>query len=118
MKKRPVTTFFRNIPFLRPFLSLLTINFLVIVLVLLVQSTLPPEIPLFFSKPYGEKQLATKLFLTIPPLISLLLCLTNLTITKFSTNKFLHQTLVGASATLTALSSITVLKIVLLVANL
>ena len=81
-------------------------------------SVLTPEIPLFFNKPSGDKQLAIKLYLTIPAFISLSISFVNLIIIKISTNKFLQQTLLGTSIAVTALSSITILKIFLLVANL
>jgi len=118
MKKRSLTTLLHGTPYFQPFLALLTFNSVIILFILITQSLLPPEIPLFFNKPSGDKQLAIKLYLTIPAFISLSISFVNLIIIKISTNKFLQQTLLGTSIAVTALSSITILKIFLLVANL
>ena len=118
MKKRPLTTLLHGTPYFHAFLAVLTFNFVIILLISVTQSLLPPEIPLFFNKPYGDKQLASKFYLTIPAFISLSISIINLIIITRSTNKFLQQTLLGTSVTITALSSITILNIFLLIANL
>ncbi len=82
------------------------VNILVILGVLFFQSHLPPVVPLFFGLPLGEQQLANSWALIIPPIVALAF---------LGVNIFIKQVLLGLTLTTTALSTITVVKIILLV---
>jgi hypothetical protein len=78
---------------------------------------LPPQIPLFYSRPWGEKQLANPFFLLILPALSLIVLLTNTILASIMSqeNKLVNQLLVIAAALFSLLCLTTLLKIVTLV---
>ncbi len=91
------------------------VNILVILGVLFFQSHLPPVVPLFFGLPLGEQQLANSWALIIPPIVALAFLGVNIFITQTTKDDFIKQVLLGLTLTTTALSTITVVKIILLV---
>ncbi len=91
------------------------VNLLVILGILLLQSHLPPVVPLFYGLPYGDEQLANTWALIIPPLVALAFIGANIFISKTSKEEFIKQILVGLTIATTALSTITVVRIILLV---
>jgi len=104
------------LPLTKTLLSLLFINGAIIVFQLtFLKNRLPPVVPLLFGKPQGEEQLVPKLYLTAPPLTSSIIALINTALIKSITNHFLKYVLLGLMLTATVLSTITVIKIVLLV---
>lgn len=60
---------------------------------LLKYNALPPQIPLFFSKPSGEDQLADTWFIVILPILMNLLIIANNIVTKkyFADNVFVKK---------------------------
>ena len=91
-------------------LALLTIGFVVISL-----NHLPPEVPLFYGLPEGEDQLASATSLIVPSLVSIAVFLINATTVYLLEDKFIQSMLVVATFAVTLLSSITTIKIILLV---
>ncbi len=91
------------------------VNLLIILGILLLQSHLPPVVPLFYGLPYGDEQLANTWALIIPPLVALSFIGINIFIGKTSKDEFIKQILVGLTIATTALSTITVVRIILLV---
>lgn len=47
-------------------LIVITTLVLVVYISLIIKNKLPPQIPLFYSRPWGEEQLTTPIFLLIP----------------------------------------------------
>lgn len=79
--------------------------------------SLPPEIPLFYSRPWGEAQLAPAYFIAIPPVLAVLFLFANSLFAQTLDNyPLIRKLLVFGSATACVLSAITVLRIILLVA--
>lgn len=77
---------------------------------------LPPEIPLYYSKPWGDVQLAQKYFLGLPLLFSATLLVANsIIIQLIENNPFFRKVLISGSMIASILASITVIRIVLLV---
>lgn len=84
-------------------------------------SDLPPEVPLWYSRPWGETQLAPKMFIFLIPLISLLIFGANLIIPdlirfeKIEENErkviFIKDCLVFVSLVISLINLITVFKI-------
>jgi hypothetical protein len=107
----------KSIRFLKTTLAILLINLLILVLIILFQKHLPPTIPLFYGKPTGEEQLAPRLALAIPHIITLTIIIINSTLINLTKNSLLHQILIALMVVATILSTITVLKIALLVGS-
>jgi hypothetical protein len=78
---------------------------------------LPPQIPLFYSRPWGEEQLVNPLGIFILPGLSLGFLLINLVITMTISREeiLIRQLLMGASAIVNLFCLITLIQIVRLV---
>ena len=85
--------------------------------VLAIQKRLPPEVPLFYGLAEGEQQLSSSIWLIIPSLTSLGIILLNGIISFFWKKDFLRETLTLTSLAVAILSTITTLKIILLVGS-
>lgn len=106
-----------GLPYLRLVYYGLMINVLVIASVILLKPKLPPKVPLFYGLPEGVNQIGTADELIIPSMVSLLVILTNISISSIVKNEFLKKSLVVVSLTITMLSVITTLKIMLLIGS-
>ena len=106
-----------SIPFWKPSGYIFVFNLLVILFIVLFESKLPPEIPLYYGRPKGDEQLAKSLYLLIPPIFSAVVVVVNLAIMKLAIQEFLQKILLGVAFLITILSTITVAKIFLLVSS-
>lgn len=86
-----------------------------IIIVLLMQKNLPPELPLFYGYTESDQQLTTPFGLLIPGAISLTVILINSTLSILIPNDFLKKTLSVTSFLISMLLLITVLKIIFLI---
>lgn len=88
----------------------------IIVLVVFWQQ-LPPQVPLFYSRPWGQEQLTNPSGLLLLPLASLVIIFANLIIASLIPleEKPLGQLMVVATAVFNFLCLFTLLKIILLV---
>jgi len=96
------------------FFALLLLTFCFLILTI---SRLPPEIPLFYSRPWGEEQLASKYFLWFL-LIGLSICaLIDIILATLVSEKFplLAQILIWTGVLILLMGSLTIIKIVILV---
>lgn len=98
----------------RIFLAILLFS---LAFLILVFKNLPPWVPLFYSLPWGEEQLAKSDFLLILPLCSFLFGILNFSLAIFS---FEHQSLaskilVWTNVLLAFLLTLTLVKIVFLI---
>ena len=77
-------------------------------------ASLPPKIPLFYSKPWGQERLANREFIWLLPAILLLLILINTVLAKIFAAKilFLAQIVSITLSILTFLIFVTLLKII------
>ncbi len=94
------------------------VNVLLMVFVWINLAKLPPQVPLYYGNVEGAEQLGPVSGLFIPPGFCLVFLLMNSIITKSYKDDFLSSLLVWSSVILTILSTITVLKIMMLVGNL
>lgn len=78
---------------------------------------LPPELPLFYSRPWGESRLIAKGLIFILPLSGLIINLINLRLASvlFKTEFLLSQVLIWTSVAVSALTSITLFKILIII---
>lgn len=74
---------------------------------------LPAQVPIFYSRPWGEEQLGRPIFLFLPLVLGFLFLVFNLLLSKTS-QQFTKQVMLMGGATAAVLASITVLRIILL----
>ncbi len=106
-----------KIPYLEFVFAILIANLATMIGVVLLQSKLPPEIPLFYGLPSGTQQIANKQMLVIPSLVSISSLFINVFIIFITNNQFLKKVLVFTCLLITILSITTSVKIFLLVGN-
>ncbi len=78
---------------------------------------LPPQVPLWYSRPWGNDRLAEPIFLTVPILLSIIIYVSNLAaISKFAgAHPMFARILLMTSIFVSALSCVMVVRIVTLV---
>jgi len=106
-----------EIPFINYLAGAIGLNLFLIFAVIFAQDLLPPEVPLLYGLPEGEKQLAASSLLTIPSALSLLIIFVNTTFSLFIKNDFIKKVLIASGIVITFFSTITTLKIFFLVGN-
>lgn len=100
----------------RLYLISLILGIFLLVLVGLLWKRLPPELPLFYSLPWGESQIVNKPLLLLPPAIILLFNSLGIILTRFFLKDSLSlKMLWGGIATATVLGGIAVIRIIFLV---
>lgn len=106
----------KNLPFRNYVVGSFIVSLTLIILILLLKNNyLPPEIPLFYGLAEGQEQLTPSSFLIIPLVASSLFLVFNIIIGALIKNEFLRRTLIASGISLVALSLISTLKIVFLV---
>ncbi len=80
-------------------------------------NTLPPQVPLFYSKPQGEDQLADLWMIAVIPLLMNVLVVVNSYVYRkfFSGNVFARYTLISVNFLLIISLTFTFIKIILLI---
>lgn len=106
-----------QIPFAKIVAISIGISLLNIIIVILLQGALPPEIPLFYGLAEGEEQLSTSLGLIIPGLFSLFINSVNIALALPLQNDFLQKTLVLTALAVSIISLITSVEIIFLVGS-
>lgn len=76
--------------------------------------SLPPQVPLFYSRPWDEGQLAKPLFLALPLLLGTIFLVINAILAKTWEDGFLKQALVLGGVLASLFASITIVRILLL----
>lgn len=86
---------------------------LMILMIIGLWTKLPKEVPLFFSKPWGESRLAVKQWLLLLPGLSLLIIATNVMLGRFfhQYNKIVIKSLATVAAIASLMLSISLLGI-------
>lgn len=92
----------------------LLISSVMVILILLLSKLLPTRLPLFYSLPWGEKELVQKLQLLIIPAIIALVTLSNLIISwqLHSSQNFFKKILLFSSLLVSLILAITFFKII------
>ena len=106
-----------NIPLKKVFIFATSINLLTIAFIVLLQNSLPPQVPLFYGLAEGEEQLTTPLGLLIAPGLSTTILLINTSLSTLTKNDFLQKTLILSGFAVGVFSTITIVKIILLVGS-
>jgi hypothetical protein len=97
------------------FLAAIIINVAVALSSILLKSFLPPLVPLFYGRPAGEAQLTNTFGLLVAPGVSLLIVLINSLLSLWVKDDFLKKLLAISAIVISVLTSITIIKIILLV---
>ncbi len=95
----------------------LVISILTVCVVIFVQNSLPPEIPLFYGLAQGEEQLSSPIGLLLPTICALVILIINTTIALNLKNELMQKTLVMAAFAATFFSLVTTVQIILLVGS-
>lgn len=107
----------KRLPGLNPLTACLAVNATIILAVFLLSRYIPPVVPLFYGLPQGEEQLASQMSLVYTPLIALFFILFNTIVAQFLVDKFLRSVLKAVYYVITLFSTVTVVKIILLVGS-
>lgn len=100
----------------KPFFTGLLFLTATLSLVGILWSRLPAEVPLFYSKPWGQQQLAQPIFLVLPILLCYLLLFVNSVLAQIlSDYSFIRKVLIYGATTASILASITIIRIILLI---
>lgn len=105
------------VPFKKYVALALGINLTTILLGIFAQTILPPEIPLFYGLAAGETQLAPALAILIPAVVSTSIIGINIFLTKNISEKFAQKALILTAVSTAVFSTVTTLKIILLVGS-
>lgn len=99
---------------IRAFLAFFTLSLLILIL---KWPSLPPEVPLYYSFPWGEEQIATPFELLILPLFSFLIFILNFFLASMFLEKepWLTRILILTSTIFSFLSMLTLIKIIFLI---
>lgn len=118
MKKKKISNLpISRLAFPSAYLAVLVFNLLTIALIFLLKSQLPPEIPLFYGRPFGQEQLAQSIKLIILPITAFVIALFNAILSVVISSRFLTQILLGVAIITTTLAFIAVLQIIFLVGS-
>jgi hypothetical protein len=105
------------VPFKRGVSIAFFVSLATILLILILYRQLPPQVPLFYGLAEGEEQLVPWYGLIIPSLASLAIICLNILVANLLTDDFLRKTLVLSGLVATSFSTITTIKIILLVGS-
>lgn len=104
----------KNIPNIYLVLTVLLVNVLLIITIILISKKLPPQVPLYYGYPRGEKQLGSPTSLILPLVISSIFIALNSLFAYFIKQTFLKNTLIMGGLFAALLASVTIIKIILL----
>lgn len=88
-----------------------------LILIILKRPGLPPQVPLFYSRPWGEEQLASKDHLFLIPITILGILIANLLLAGllWKKSQFITKILIGLALICSFLIALTLIKIIFLV---
>lgn len=107
----------RDIPFRNYIYVALGVNLVILLIVVISQRFLPPQVPLFYGLAEGEGQMAPSFALAVPSLVSILIIALNISVSFSTKDVFLKRTLILAAVVATIFSVVTTIKIILLVGS-
>ncbi len=106
---------FERLPLKKLFIVAFFVSISVILVTLISQVILPPQIPLYFGLPQTSAQLVRPILLILPSLISILITIMNTVISIKISDSYIKKTLAFTSIAVSILSTIATIKIVFLV---
>lgn len=112
-----LTPEFEKLPLKKMFVFSFLISLVTILLGLLGQIILPPEIPLYYGLPKTVDQLSPAIFIILPSFISIFITILNILGSIKINDNFIKKTLAFTSISISILATITTLKIIFLVGS-
>jgi len=106
-----------TIPFKKIIIGSLLVNLTVVVLVFATKNSLPPVVPLLYGLPQGQDQLVNTNFLVMPAIFSIAIIAANTLLIKIVDNDFIQKVFLGLIITSTSLSTIAIIRVMLLVGS-
>lgn len=107
--------FLEKVPFKGYIYTSIAINVAVAVFIWLLSSFLPPVVPLLYGKPTGEGQLVPTLWLMTGPAVSVLVTFINTFLAAMLKNLYAKKIVIISAFLVSLLTTVTVVKIILLV---
>lgn len=105
----------KKITFRKYFMASFILGAVSIVAIFAVKSFLPPVVPLYYGRPGGAAQLAPLTLLFLIPLVSIVISVINILVSRIIADEFIKKLLAIASLTVSFMATITLIKIILLV---
>jgi hypothetical protein len=106
---------FEGVPFRNTIALVISLNVLTFFVLALLFGKLPPMIPLLYGFPRSELQLAANYAIFLPNSIAVIITFINFGLSLLLKSDYQKKVLLFASLTISALASITALRIALLV---
>jgi len=108
---------FEKLPLKKLFVFSFFLSVITILLGLVAQIFLPPEIPLYYGLPQTSEQLAPTIFIILPSVLSIFITVINTIFSMKIHDNFLNKTLAFTSISVSILAMITTYKIIFLVGS-
>lgn len=108
----------KNIPFIRVISFFLLLNVISVILIIIFSKYLPPQVPLNYGLPRGERQLTQPTLLILPVLLSSFFILLNSVFSLIIKPSFLKNVLIISGVFVSVLSLITVIRIIMTIEGL
>ncbi len=109
---------FEKLPLKKLFVASFFISIATIILGMVAQFILPPEVPLYYGLPQTRDQIAPSLFIVLPSLVSITITVLNAVFSIKTHDNYLKKALAFTSIAVSILATITTYKIVFLVGSL
>ncbi len=106
-----------NLPFKNLFYVSMIFSLITFVSGILAQLILPPEIPLFYGLPQTNSQITQSIMITIPSIISIIICIINIIIAVKTVDNYNKRILAFASVFISILATVSTFKIIFLVGS-
>lgn len=113
--KMNLNTAFDKLPLKKLNIFAFIISIITVIVGLISQIILPPEIPLFYGLPQNSAQISPSILIILPSSIAILMTSVNILISMYISDNYLKKALVFTSLLIAILSAITTYKILLLV---
>ena len=109
--------FLPDIEYKEMFFTCIVVSIFLTVVIFFLQESLPPVVPLLYGLPSGKEQLVPRLFIGLPLVVSSLVAIINLSLSRLTKDIFLKKIFVGLTVATTILATITTIKIFFLVGS-
>ncbi|MGD8744517.1 MAG: hypothetical protein PVJ52_02900 [Candidatus Woesebacteria bacterium] len=104
-----------KLPFSRLVVASVIFNPFIILVVILLQNFLPPQVPLYYGLARSEAQLTSSLGMVIPSIVAISILVVNTALALLVRSSFLKKILIASALSTTLLTTITTIKIISLV---
>lgn len=118
MNKKYISPEFEKLPLKKMYAVSIATSITLIIIGLISQLFLPPQIPLFYGLPQTDSQLAPSILIILPSFISIVITAINALLATKINDIFIKKTLAFSSISICLLVVITTIKIIFLISSL